>query len=277
MPVSQSSKSTFGSFYKASKPSVPADADILVEQVPYGIRAITDFQTIEGDQEKKVGTIGYSFKFGNVTYEARFLSDNGGNEIEEFKILIPATSRFLRDNSPILTAEKLYIRTVIDYLADKTWVVGHLKRLTNACFDKVPREVEFVVPTEDDIRSSLSTPLFAHTVLNFPSDANYRNTPEISVVAFEYRNDYLRYVVDISKYPKVSFQISDYKTDPLLATDMYQLTAKECIEQLKLAAKHDRNLAMIVGKKGFIETLEMEAEKLQLFAQDLDSLTFRMP
>lgn len=243
-------------------PAAPRpDITNLLKQHPNGLQSVTDFKEIRGDEKESIGIIGFAFQHGGLDYEIRYMTYDGGKDIAEFKVNIPAESAFLRPLTPVSIAEKIYMLSVVHHLADTTWIKEHLNRLEEACFD--PTSGEFKIIQPKPIGGNLSPiTLFAHIGLNFPPDSNYQERPDASLKAFEYWDPHKRYVMDISAYPTINFYVSQPKISQMQNQQMLRKVAEDMVAKVRMLAQKDMDVAICIGTKSFAENLGHALQRL---------------
>lgn len=254
----------FGAKAASVKSAAPVVENIekFVQRRPNSLKNVTNFAKIEGDKDQQIGTVGFRFEHGGLTYETRFMSDDGNHDIAEFKILVPLESPFLRPAEPVKRSEKIYMLSVIHHSADTTWLRAPLSRLEDACFDDKNGKVEPVVP--HPIHTNFLTPvkLFAHVGLSFPSNESYKDEPDAVLKAFEYWDAQRRYVMDVSHYPQIDFYTSKPKESMIKSQPMHRKMAEDMLREIRLAAQREMDIAMYIGTKNFSENVDFAIKRL---------------
>lgn len=246
------------------------DISGLVQRIPNGLKAVTKFQEIMGDRHNSVGIIGFSFDYGGLTYDTCFMTHDGGRDVAEFTVNIPAESGFLRPLTPVSIAEKIYMLSVIAHSANTTWLRNHLNRLEDACFDSTTGKIGFVQPAPITRNVLVPVPLFAHMGLNFPSDSDYKDVPDPALKGFEYWDTQRRFVMDISRYPTIDFFVSRPRTSLMQNTQMYRGMATDMMNKIKLAAQTDYGIALYTNSKGFAENVDSALRRLPSISNDVE-------
>lgn len=269
MPINQPShRGSLHPHFRTPAATIP-DISGLVQRSPNGLKMVTNFQEIFGDRNNSVGIIGFSFDYGGLTYDTRFMTHDGGHDIAEFTVNIPAESGFLRPLTPVSIAEKIYMLSVIAHSANTTWLRNHLNRLEDSCFDPTTGKIDFIQPAPIHSNVLAPVPLFAHMGLNFPSDSDYKDVPDPALKGFEYWDTQCRYVMDISRYPTIGFHVSHPKISLMQNTQMYRGMATDMMNKIKIAAQTDYGIALYTNSKGFAENVESALRRLPSISNDM--------